>query len=292
VRRGLIALALVGIGVAVGRRRFRRQLAAAVRLPGALAVVALAMPADWLDDLWGGITSVPGAIKDFVLGVVHDAVGWLNSMVDWLVRRVDDVVSWIGQAFDAVYSFASGIARDLVGWVSGLVDGVVRWAEGAIGAAWDFVSGVARWAEDAVGQLWSWITGALDQLGAWITDALGALWDWVQSLPQWVWDNVFAPLWDAVQWLWHEVVDRAIAWLLGLIGTLWDFAFGWARLLLEVVEKAFDWLVMLATHGPGWVVQQIDDTFHRAPELLARGFLGAVEAHGDSIERWFADWLG
>lgn len=292
MRRALVVGAVVVSGAYLARRRWRPQWDAAVAVPVALVTVMAATPAHWWDDAWSGVTGIAGDIKDWVLGLIGDVADWLDSSLSWLGSRLTDALGWIGAAFDAVYGFA----RDLV-------DGVIGWVSDAIGT-------VARWVGDLVGGVWNWIQGTLAQLWDWLAGAFGQVWDWLGGLAGWIWDNVVNPLWDMIQWVWHNIVEPAVDWLTGLIGdlydtvkgiwdaltgwigTLWDFCFHWAVTLLHVVEGAFDWLVKLAEHGPGWVIDQVEEAFKAAPAWLAQHLLGAVESQGDAIEQFFADWLG
>jgi phage-related protein len=292
VRRA-VGLTVLGVAVVIlTRRRWRRQLNAAVRLPAAVAVALLSAPLDVFDDIGGFFGGLAGDVKNFVLEVVRAAFNVLKGITDWLGQQISDLANWVGGAFDAVYAWAASVIDNVAGWVSQVAADIYRWASDAIGAvanlAVGLVNDVIHWAEQAVGALWTGIQDALN----------------------WVYDNVLTPLWNLVQWLWHNVVEPAVdwltnligwvwnwvtdavSWITGIIGQLWDFAFHWALGLLQVVEKALSWLVKLAEHGPEWVVQQVEDAFQEAPEEMVAAFERAAESNGDELEQMFARWIG
>lgn len=291
MRRGVVFALVASAVLLASRRRFRRHLAAAVRLPAAVLVALAALPLDILDDIWGGVTGIASDVKNWVLGLVHHLESLVEGWFGDVWNGLSTLGNWVSNLFDSAIEFAQSIVNNVVGFVRSLFDSIVRWVGEAVDAVYRFVrdlfDGIVHWAEQAVGDLWHWVTG----------------------LPKWIWDNLVSPVWDAIMWVWHNVVEPAVDWLTqqigklsdfvwGLVkwvfdqvGRLWDWVWKYAARLLAVVEKCFDWLVMLALHGPGWVVQQFTDFLHKAPEWLAHELAGTIAKEGPTIEKTFADWF-
>lgn len=287
-----LTVVAAGVGVVVCAYRYRRAVGNAVGACAAITVPVAFLATDFWDDITSPFSGIANDVKDFVKGLIRTAVNALHVITDAIQSGLNDLTgAVVGLAF-SVARMAQSAVSTVAGVANGLIHDVWNYATGLFHQARDFAAGIVdhavRWAQGE-------IQGLIDQLG------------WLQ---RWVVDNILHPLNVAIDYVWHHVVDPAFhflqglvadakqwamdAWhqVTGLVGKLWDFCFSWARGLLVVVEKCTAWLVMLAEHGPAWVVHQVQDAFRQAPEFLLHGLHAVVEQHGDEVEHLVSELIG
>lgn len=291
-RRGVLAVVLGGV-VAIG------VLAALQGLLRGLLVSRAAVPtiaADRLDSIIDGASGLLGTllkpVVNFVRSVIRPIWSWITEAVDRLWDGIRNVGDWAGRALDGVWdATVRGLrsveawARGAVDWLRGQINAVSDWAGRAIDWA---IRNVTEWVRDSLGWLGRQIDGVFD----WVTDNvwrpligfIDRVYDWVRDH---VWDPLVRRIGDVLGW-----ATRAVDRLWDTVRDVWDFINRYARRLLAVVDKAWDWLVFMATHPFTWWRELTEGLFQRAPRWMVAQIMGGIGKAADDVEGWIVRWLG
>lgn len=287
-------LTFVTVATTIAAVAWRRRRVTSGR-PPVLRVVAVLFSlslGNWVSDLWDNTAGAAlDEVKKWVRHLLDSLTQWLDDAFRWVRNTFDDISRWVSDIADAIYKWAGDAFNGLVGWVRSAFDAVYRWVG------------------DVVGTIERWAAAAIDGVVHWVEKGLAALADAIDAIGRWVVDNVFNPLEHAIEYVWHEVLEpgvrwllniigtikdwaeSAVKWLVGLIGGVWEWVERIAKPLLAIVEKAWGWLVFAAEHPFTWWHELIDDAFRRAPQWLLRHVAAAASQHGDELEQVLADWL-
>jgi phage-related protein len=170
------------------------------------ALDVLKGPIDWLSDnvrnLWDHITGVADGLTHFVNDVYNGAVRYAREGLDWLrdslIRYVDDVRHWAGNAID---------------WVGRRIEDIYGWAQAALAEMGRFIN------DNVLQPLWH----GLQDLTAWVNDhVFQPLWHFANDIWQHLLDgfkSIFGTLGDILKWLWDvgykiaDLVLHAAEWL-------------------------------------------------------------------------------
>lgn len=205
-------------------------------------------PLDWWNSAANAGQSILNDVKNWVLGIVSDAVnlvendvltvwqwagtalaelqGLIGAVDGYLGGIIDGVIHWAGQQINAVEALANRWVSDLSGWAHAAIDAVQ-------GLAYRWVSDLGAWVTRGLGELQGLIGQGLSDLGGWVRSAFTAAYDWVTahlaSVTGWVEDQL--------RKLWGDLYSAVFN---DFIKPIED--------VVRVVKEAWDWVTWFAAH--------------------------------------------
>lgn len=249
-------------------------------------------PLDW----WNNATSIGSTIlsdvKNWVLGIVADAVNLVENDVQsvwlWAWGVVQDIQTaaywfsqWTTQAIDNLGRWANDAINGVEGLARSLVGDLGRWAN-------DAINGVAGLARSLVDQLGAWTASAINgveglarqlvgDLGAWAASALATLEGWVKA----GFSDVYRWVTDSLSTLWRD-----------LYGTIYRDFIKPIEDVIAWVVKAWDWVVWFAEHPFAVVDQAESDVLGWLQNQATDALESSVDADVHRIESTLGKWLG
>lgn len=249
-------------------------------------------PLSWWNDATGAAGGVISTIRDWVLGVVSNAVNLVENdvqsafsyavgSVDWLFGLINQVETESVQWFQYGIHYAEQLLTDAEGFAQRLINDVRSWAAAAIQEATNlaehWVNDAVAWASSAIANLGAWAGQLVANLGAWAANEIGslgvAITDGLAHLLAWV-ESALAKLWTD---LYNTVYNDFIRPIMDVI---------------HIAEKAIDWLIWFADHPFDVMRTAENDLLH----WLQTDATGALESATDDgvarIEDTLGRWLG
>ena len=141
----------------------------------------------FLDDVWGGIESVGGAVG----GALESAGSWLADRVRDVGEVVSSAANWVGERVRDASMWVVNLIRDLPGRLARLAS-----------TLWDGLSGIVTFIPEAIQALAS---GGLSGFAKWLWKKARRGGAWVLTLLSRVFDVLGGP--EIAEFIWHLVTN-------------------------------------------------------------------------------------
>lgn len=262
----------------------------------AKGILSDANPVDFANTALDYILGAAGGVGAEVKTAIRNAVVWCLDRAAELVRIVSNGLDFtsgllvdavnaaraLGQsALDGIVDIVEHKIPDAVGWVTGII-GDVR-DELLAG-----INGLRAWASDTFGFIGAVFHNLEDEV---LNHLIPDIWGWINGAGDWIYHTFILPVLQQASAWYHEVRDAA-DWLIGQVGSLWDWANNIAIPAIALVLEAAEWIAWFALHPITALHHLFDDVMHRAPDYILSGVLRAVESNGSVLEDWVVNWLG
>lgn len=258
-------------------------------------------PADAPDPVTQILQWIDAHVRPIFLvgGPLADALSWiilkLASVIDWTTSIIVAIfngainalqvgLSWVNAAIGAVHSWADQIyywTRDqVIPWLGGLINDVSRFAQAVLAEARAGFSTLWNSIASAVDSVTRWVVSNVwDPLWSWVSNAASIVGRWIDSAVRWVWDNLVTP------------VAHAVAQLLDLVSTLWDWFTHLARDAVELVVKAGPFLWWIVRHPWGVLGSMFDPGPSRGRGWVS-DWAAAFRSHNAGlVDTFIAKWI-
>lgn len=225
-------------------------------------------PVSWWNDAAGAAGSVASNIKGWVLDAIRGAVNLVSNDLSDLARWSSDAFNLVERDIGTVSGYAFRLWSDAIGYIQRGLSGV----EGVAYRLWSDAIGYAqRGLADVEGvayRLWS--------------DAIGYAQRGLADLQGWV----SVGLRDTVSWALREIESAYNAVYRAVKSDFIDPI----MVVLDVVKKAFDWIVWFAEH-PFKVVHDVENDVLQWADHLPDDVAKAVEGQDflrglDAASKW------
>lgn len=234
---------------------------------------------------YGALTGIVRSVTNIITGWVSDLFNALTAAVDNVMGMITTIISAISDTATAVWSAVTNITAHLIptlaanvynvigGWVNQLRSDAMS----GINAVRSFASFLFDSARQSAAALFNSLYGTA---AAWVNDLRGFITGYVIPLIARTAEAMVAPFRATLASLSHWVADQ-----LGSIRS-------WVAPVVDVVSKAWTWLVWLATHPFDWWRSAVEGLVTTSARWYVDAFTRTIAQEGDSVEQWVARWLG
>lgn len=228
-------------------------------------------PVSWWNDASNAAGSIVTQIKNWVLGIVRDAVNLVSNDITDVFSWAYDAISAVGNAINyvrailtaainAVQGFAQTVLAFAIGTAQSLFNQAVGFARALVNGA---IDAVKQWLSDLEG----WAAAAIRFVEVALSTAINDVRSWAGSAINFVAQLASAALAAAVKFLEKSIGD-AVSYVYAIIK---NDLIAPIEVVVNVLKKAWDWVSWFAEH-PFAVVHDVETdviswTDHLADDL-------------------------
>lgn len=270
---------------------------------GAGVALALALPiAVWslAGDIVDDAVNVAGAVLSFIFGPVIDFVRSVcHKIVDWLFGFIVNIYTQLHNLITSFWNFVGGTFSALISLAQQIGNIISTIIPNVVQVIWDKITSVAQDAFNALNAVASaiyqtiqdvrdWAYNLVNYVGTLLANAIDALRNWTVSALQYAADVLINMIQTGIS----NVIDFVKNLVANAVSPIFDFINKVLGPVAEVVQRAWGWLVWMATHPFTWWLDLWNELTHLSPRTFVNAVTSVFSREGSALEEWLTQWLG